>query len=290
MSTTLIFNQKELENIEKKLIKYEKRKTPNYALYCYKVEDCIVTAYQSGKLLIQGNHHEEIASLLQNQKKNNKTTNKIIVHAGSDEVGTGDYFGGVCVCACCVQEKDLEFLKAYKIMDSKQMKDDMILEIAPLLMQQLAYSLLIVDNIKYNEVQKNHNMVAIKCKLHNQAYVHLRRKLNGLPSLCVVDQFVSAPSYYRYLKEETEVVYDLHFETKAENKYLAVACASIIARYAFLKQLESYDQRYDFHFEKGAGANVDACIRKFVQCYGKERLHEVAKLHFKNSEKALKCE
>lgn len=80
-------------------------------------------------------------------------------------------------------------------------------------------------------------MVAIKSRLHNQAYVHLRRKLGSLPSLCIIDQFVQAKSYYRYLHDVEEVVHTIHFETKAENKYLSVAAGSIIARYAFYRHL-----------------------------------------------------
>ena len=284
MSKTIVYTKNELIKLEDKLKKYQKRNTPPYALYAYKVEDCIVTAYESGKLLIQGNHCDEIADLLNNKSKS-LPTNDFTIHAGSDEVGTGDYFGGICVCACVVLEKDIAFLKQYKIMDSKMIKDDKILTLATILMKQLTYSLLIVDNVKYDEVQKNNNMVAIKCKLHNQAYVHLQNKLKTLPSLCVVDQFVAAPSYYRYLKNEASVIYDLHFETKAENKYLAVACASIIARYAFLKQLEQYDKIYDFHFEKGAGSNVDKCAKQFVDQFGYDELVKVVKMHFKNSEK-----
>ena len=287
MTITLVFSKNELLELENKLKHCEKRNTPNYALYAYKIEDCIVTAYQSGKLLIQGNHADEIAALLQNNKPTNTNSHKISAHCGSDEVGTGDYFGGVCVCACYVSEDDLVFLKPYQIMDSKQIKDDKICELAPILMQRLTYSLLIVDNEKYNQVQANNNMVAIKAKLHNQAYVHLKNKLGFLSELCVVDQFVKKESYYRYLACEKQVIEHLHFETKAENKYLAVACASIIARYAFLKQLEALDKQYDFHFEKGAGSNVDACIKAFIEKYDASLLYKVAKYHFKNTQKVL---
>ena len=35
---------------------------PAYALYCYEVDDCRITAYQSGKLLIQGQQAETVAA------------------------------------------------------------------------------------------------------------------------------------------------------------------------------------------------------------------------------------
>lgn len=93
------------------------------------------------------------------------------------------------------------------------------------------------------------NMVAIKCKLHNQAYVHLRRKAQGLPDNIIIDQFVQKKSYYRYLQGQDEVITGIHFETKAEHTYPAVAA--------------------------------------FVSRHGKEALYQVGKLHFANTKKAL---
>ncbi len=279
-------NEEQIKNLELKLKHANKRKTPNYALYSYELDGCIITAYQSKKVLFQGKNEDEIIALL-NEETIHKPTNTF-PQAGSDEVGTGDYFGGVVVCACYVDEKAYEQLKHLGIGDSKTIKDDKIMEIAPTLMQLLPYSLLIVDNEKYNQIQPTTNMVDMKCQLHNQAYVHLRNKIKQLPPLSVVDQFVQAKSYYRYLQNKSDVVRNLHFETKAESKYFAVACASIIARYAFLKQMESLETKYNFKFHKGAGKQVDECIKSFVAEFGLEELTKVAKLHFKNSEKALK--
>ena len=148
------------------------------------------------------------------------------------------------------------------------------------------HSLLILDNETYNRIHPDHNMVAIKCKLHNQAFVHLRHKLKALPKHIIIDQFVKKESYYRYLKQEAEVIEGIHFETKAENKYMAVAAASVIARYAFLMRFEAMCQAYNFPFLKGASAKVDQNIVDFVQRYGQASLTKVAKLHFANTKKA----
>ena len=77
----------------------------------------------------------------------------------------------------------------------------------------------------------------------------------------------------------------LHFETKAESKYPAVACASMIARYAFLKTWEKMENDYKMTFHKGSGEKADETALKFVSTYGFDALHQVAKLHFKNTEK-----
>lgn len=295
---TIQTDQTKMLELKQRLKHAEVRKTPPYAVYQIKTSDCVITAYESGKLVFQGNGAEEYAALVAPsvmQKAQSRPTAKkaqaqpkeIYPQAGSDEVGTGDYFGPVTVCATCVREEDVEFLRELGIQDSKAIDDTAIRRMAPKLIERLPHSLLILDNATYNRIHGENNMVAIKSRMHNQAYVHLRKKLGSLPQFCIIDQFVQKTSYYRYLKNERNVVYDIHFETKAENKYLSVAAGSIIARYAFLKSFDAMCEQYGFPFLKGAGSRVDENIREFVAAHGKEALFQVAKLHFANTKKAL---
>ena len=50
------------------------------------------------------------------------------------------------------------------------------------------------------------NLVDMKCRLHNQAYVNLVHKGYTLPKQIVIDQFVQEKSYYRYLQGFPEVI------------------------------------------------------------------------------------
>ena len=292
---TCVLNEQQLKTLYEAW-KENEVKTPPYALYQLKPENCTITAYTSRKVVFQGKDAEVYASPFLNQQTDKKSSSSAgkthsspySDHAGSDEVGTGDYFGPVCVCACAVRESDLSWLKELKVNDSKQISDEHILKTAPLLMEKLDYSLLILPPVKYNRVHQQCNMNQIKAILHNQAYVHLNHKMNGLPSLCVVDQFTPETSYYRYCSGQKEIQRGLHFETKAESRYPAVACASMIARYAFLKSWEAMEQQWDMTFVKGASSAVDRCAAEFIRKYGKEKLGQTAKLHFKNTEKAEK--
>ena len=57
MSTfTKVYTIEEIKNLEHKLqeSQCEKRKTPPYAHYQYKTSDCTITAYESGKVVFQG--------------------------------------------------------------------------------------------------------------------------------------------------------------------------------------------------------------------------------------------
>ena len=259
---------------------------PQYAKWQLKPENCVITCYTSGKTVFQGKDANVYAAAFMEVQDeiSTPTTTSRYPQAGSDEVGTGDYFGPVCVCASYVTKDDVDFLVKLGVRDSKQMSDTDMLKIGPLLMERIAHSLLIVPPQKYNQVHESNNLNAIKAKLHNQAYINLAKKIE-LPSFKIIDQFTPETSYYRYLKNEPQIVRGIHFETKAEDKYLSVAVGSIISRYGFLKTWEEMEQKYNMTLPKGSGDKVDIVAQAFVERYGFERLGEIAKLHFKNTEK-----
>ena len=279
-SLTKKMTKQEILDLRQKLSSHILKETkPDYTYYQIKTDSMTITAYTSGKVVFQG---QDLSWMEETESENNTYP-----QAGSDEVGTGDYFGPVVVAACIVSKEAAQKLSSLKIQDSKQIKDDQIRRLAPEIKAVCPHSILIVQNAKYNEVHQNHNMVDIKCRLHNQAYVNLVHKGYTLPDFIIIDQFVQKSSYYRYLKNEKEVIPNIHFETKAENKYLSVACASILARNAFLETWDALEAKYDFHFEKGAGSSVDVCAKSFIERFGQKELTKVAKMHFKNTAKAL---
>jgi ribonuclease HIII len=267
-------------NFLDKLYSDEKRTTGlPYVKYRVDADGCTITVYDSKKVVFAGKNAEEHAALFMREE----TDDSVFPQAGSDEVGTGDYFGPVVVCACCVKADEYKKLKDLQITDSKVMNDVHVRQVAPKIMETVQYSVLVVQNAKYNEVHQTHNMNAIKAILHNAAYIHLKKKINELPKLTVVDQFAPEKLYYKYLEGESEIVKGLTFETKAESKYFAVACASVIARYHFLQTFDAMKTQYAMDFPKGASALVDEAARRFIATYGRQRLGEVVKLHFKNT-------
>jgi ribonuclease HIII len=275
MNISLTLTQKQIDEL---ILSYAKQRSSRDLPYVGAqliLSDCTITIYTSKKVVFSGEGASFYASLY---------TKKFNAQAGSDEVGTGDVFGPVVVAACFVSEAHYEALKVYPIQDSKKMTDEIILEIGPILMSTLPHSLLILTNQKYNEVHESDNMNAIKAKLHNQAYVHLNNKvdLNKHSTLNIVDQFTPKINYFNYLEGQTKIFRELHFETKAESKYFAVACASVIARLAFLKELEAMGLKYNTVFPKGASSIVDKFAKEFLAQHGLSTLKKVAKLHFKN--------
>lgn len=274
--------------------------TNQYIKFAAKLKHCTISLYTSNKVVFQGNSIEEETQIwdanpnfqstnkqttISSKKENNSQT---LPQCGSDEVGTGDYFGPVTVCASYIDKEILSKINEFNLTDSKVLTDEYIRKIAPILMEIVPHSVVILDNQKYNEIQQTNNLNAIKAKLHNACYIHLEKKIQTLPKLCIVDQFAEEDIYYHYLKNLNHVIRNLHFETKAESKYISVAISSIIARYAFLKSMDKLSETYQMEFPKGAGTKVDEFGKEFIDKYSEEELTKVAKMHFKNTDK-IKC-
>ena len=203
---------------------------------------------------------------------------------GSDEVGTGDYFGPICVCAAYVNEEGLARLNTLGITDSKKMRDEYILQVGPTLISSFKYSQLSLDNKKYNElIKKGENINTIKAKMHNRCLYNLHKKY-PTAKLCQ-DQFVSPTTYYKYLKDEEFVVREIEFSTKGELAFPSVALASCIARYSFLTKMKKLGEKYKVEFPLGASAAVDEFAKRLVKKYGESILEEVAKFNFANTKK-----
>lgn len=252
-----------------------------------KLDDVTITIYHSNKVVFQGKNAEYEAKIW------NESLDKIIwkytsSHIGSDEVGTGDYFGPICVCASYVTSKDIDWLNDLGINDSKALSDEKIIKIAPELIKRIPYSQMSVDPVKYNSlIESGYNQGKIKAMLHNQVIHNLRVKLNDNKIFSVIDQFVTESKYYEYIKFTKNIEKDITFETKAESKYPAVAVSSIIARYSFLVKMSSLSKSIGKVIPKGAGEQVDIFGKEFVSKYGESKLNEYAKVHFANTKKIL---
>lgn len=235
------------------------------------------------------NSHKVEKKPAKTAKKSNQTaksSNYIFPQIGSDEVGTGDYFGPVCVCAAYVTEEDYEKLQTLGITDSKLMTDEYIMQVGKTLIASFKYSQLSLDNQKYNElIEKGENLNTIKAKMHNRCLLNLKKKYPN--SFFCQDQFVNPQTYYKYLKNEDEIVKSIHFSPKGELAFPSVALASVISRYSFLTKLDKISKKYEMEFPKGAASKVDTFAKKLIKKYGQDVLLETAKINFANTKKIL---
>ncbi len=202
---------------------------------------------------------------------------------GSDEVGVGDVFAPICVCATMIKESDIEFLKSHKVNDSKKLSDTAIMKIAPFLIKHLAYSQVSITNEKYNELtKKGINLNAIKAKMHNQVILNLKKRYPKVEHI-YLDQFASEKNYFSYLEDEKEIIKDIKFQTSAESYYPSVAAASIIARYSLLKKMEKLNEEYSIEFPLGSSnEKIDKTLSFIYDKYGVDTLKKLTKNNFSN--------
>ena len=201
---------------------------------------------------------------------------------GSDEVGTGDFFGPICVCAAYVQAKDIKRLKALGIDDSKRLTDDQIRKLGKILINEFEYSQLSLNNEKYNElVDQDMNMNEMKAKMHNRVLFNLKIKHPAVKNV-LIDQFVKEESYYKYVNGEKEVIFGVTFKTKGESYFPSVAVGSIIARYSFIQHMDLLSKKYGMEIPYGASKKVTEFAKKFVEKYGINELDKVVKKNFVN--------
>ncbi|MGK0575955.1 ribonuclease HIII [Macrococcus capreoli] len=277
---------------------------PPGSKYRKKIEGQTVTVYSSNKLMVQGSASEAVALKLlrdagikvageSSEKKKSTSSNSISYDGfnciGSDEAGSGDYFGPMTVVASYVNKKHAEILKVLGVMDSKNLKDDKIIELAEQIIPIIPHSLLVLDNPKYNERKAlGWSQVKMKAVLHNQAITNVLKKMDGEPlDYIVIDQFAVQGVYENYALTAIPERDKTRFETKGESKSIAIAASSIIARYAFVKYYDEIIRETGIHITKGAGAKVDLEAAKIIEKKGIAYLDSVTKKDFKNRAKAL---
>lgn len=290
------------EETKQKMIEYYKDKMRDkkipYAIFQAQEEDTVITLYESGKAMFQGTSADVDAAMWgtvldntkekqeEQKKKDQKYHNCSSV--GSDEVGTGDYFGPIVVTAAYVKKEDVEKLEKLGVGDSKKITDEKIKKITPELIKIVKYRSMILTNKEYNEkYTKDINMNKIKAILHNKVLYQLMTEEKPNIDYIIVDEFARENRYYEYLNGIPTIQRNITFMTKAEDKNLAVASASIISRYIFLKEFDKLSDSLHIPLPKGAGHDVDTIGEEIVEKYGEEKLQEIAKVNFKNTDRIL---
>lgn len=290
---------------------YLSAKTPPHAVFAAKKNNITITAYNSGKVMFQGNHAENESTIWESktsneplkEKKKNPFAKPATAHdflppaeintmnfIGSDEAGTGDFFGPVTVAAAYVTPADIPWLKSLGVADSKKLTDKQILKMSEEIIASIPFALVTLNNPKYNEIQANGmTQGKMKAMLHEHAIGHLLRKLGDTkPDGILVDQFCEPSVYFRHTKTTGNREVPIYFRTKAESFSVAVATASIICRTAYVKHMDLISEAFGEEVPKGAGSKVDIFAAKKISENGLDAIMPYIKFHFANTDKSLK--
>ena len=281
-------------------------KTPPYAVFPADTGDTIVTLYESGKAMFQGVSADIEAGMWESIRKDKDNIDYFmdtkdtkvkkdieveipsdIASVGSDEVGTGDYYGPIVVTASFVSKDNIPFLTELGVRDSKKLSDEQILKIVPKIIKKIPYKTIMLSNKEYNDnYGKDMNMNKIKAVLHNKVLTEMVKDNDY--DYIVVDQFEPEKSYYNHLSDVPNPLKGITFITKAEDKCLSVAVSSLISRYIFIKEMDKLGDKYGIFLPKGANYYVEDVGIKLVNKYGEKVLHDIAKLNFSNTDRILK--
>jgi ribonuclease HIII len=119
---------------------------------------------------------------------------------------------------------------------------------------------------EYNKQVKRYTITDVLNRLHRECYRYLK------PGTHVVDRYPGC------------TVGDI-ITTKAEEKYVEVAAASILARAAAIRQIEMLSSRAGFPIPLGS-----THVQEALKTLKKKRLpiNEFVKMNFKNVQKCLK--
>lgn len=274
----------------------------NGIVHLYKVPGASITIYRTGTLLIQGKKEEKYAQLIggmlsskaiqpksskkekgTKSSKDNPFSNQAFI-MGSDEVGNGSYTGGMTAAAVYVPKKAVSDLHALGVADSKTISDGKVLKLAEEIKKICPYFVMSLSPRQYNRaIDKGYNQVSLKVFMHNYCASKLQEANPDLKyQNYIVDGFTLQPSWDKYVaKEKEKCSVKARLIPHAEGKYLAVAAASILARAAFLAQIQSLSTESGINLHQGISDYVkdDAFTLK---SHGFD-LNDFVKLHFKNT-------
>ena len=203
---------------------------------------------------------------------------EFIAHIGTDESGKGDFFGPLVIAGVLADEKSAQYFRELGIKDSKKLSDKKMLMLAAEIKKTAPHSIIAISNAKYNELYSN-----IKNLNKLLAWGHARAIENILEhntcEYALSDKFGDESLIKSALMKNGQSI-RLEQMCKDESD-ISVAAASVLARATFVEKMEAMEQTYGLKFQKGCSGLVKDVAAEFIKKYGKERLKEVCKAHFK---------
>jgi ribonuclease HIII len=200
---------------------------------------------------------------------------------GSDESGKGDYFGPLVVAAASVDASRADALVRWGVRDSKELEDPRIATLAARIGASCPHAVVAIAPADYNaRYRRTPNVNSILGRAHAEAIEETLRK-SPEAEAALADRF-GDESYLLQSLRGTAKKITIVQRPKAESDP-AVAAASVLARAGFVRALDAMSEEFGFEFPKGAGEEVLRAGRDFVGRFGRNRLAEVAKVHFRTT-------
>lgn len=202
--------------------------------------------------------------------------------AGSDESGKGDYFGPLTVVAFACNKSSAEKLQKMGVQDSKKMKDEQIVNIAKKVFVDFKgyYNYFILMPEQYNKLYEKFTLSGQKLNemlawLHSRVLGDLYQKHKF--ECAVIDKFANEKVISRYVSKSCDCKLDIRPYAEED---IAVATASVLARYLFISKMEELSKQFNIKILKGASTKVKQ-LRNDIISNDANILPFIAKMHFK---------
>lgn len=202
---------------------------------------------------------------------------------GTDEAGKGDYFGPLVVAGVYVNAECHDDFLEMGITDGKKISNSRVHKLADWMWKHYEQHIVVSQKMpeEYNSLyetlkKRGQNLNTMLAKLHIKAIQTLANRMGT--NCALVDKFAHNDVITPQLAQRD---IQIKQETGAERD-IAVAAASVIARDAFLKGIESLSQKYEMQLPRGA-YQVTEAGKEFVKKHGGKALRNVAKLHFRTT-------
>jgi len=206
-------------------------------------------------------------------------------HIGTDESGKGDYFGPLVIAGFYGPDDQEAVLRELGVRDSKALSDKRIGEIAASLQAGYVHSVVAVGPEKYNELyEKFRNLNKLLAWGHARVIENILGTVDCAKA--VTDQFGDERFVLNALMQKGKRI-ELVQRPRGEED-AAVAAASILARAEFVRRLQALSREWGVDLHKGAGPPVEAAAEVFLRRHGAAALPQVAKMHFKITERVLR--
>lgn len=261
---TIKVDKNQLEGTIQHLSYFENISKPTnpYEIGSFLIDKVKITVFKNGKIFFNKNPSEKVRKVLIDYFISTDDIENAII--GSDEVGKGEKFGPLVVGACILKnKKERAEARMNGFMDSKQISNLQIFSMCNLL--DFKHAIRSITPYYFN-LHFNSNLNSILYDLHSSAIRELISSKIKIDTI-TIDKFGSS-IYEKKFKQEFKD-YEIVFVEKAEYD-LSVACASVYARYEYLKWIKKQEEKFKLNFSKMTKNE----IKDF------ENSNEIFKLHY----------
>ncbi len=265
-----------------------------YSIFAFKLRErkVNVCAYTSGNVVVNGAGTQDFVinfiepQILGRAEIGYERVNHpewFELHAGLDESGKGDLFGPLCTACVIADGNAVQTWLDAGVRDSKKIADSNIFKLEAMIRATPGAIVKVCkpDSMeRYNELYAAYgSMNPMLAACHFKSLKSAFDLAGTKPRWGLLDQFSTEP-FVQTIIAQKKLPIDLKMRTHAESDPV-VAAASICARAAYARAIQTLENECGFAIPKGCGNDVVAAGTQIRQKLGNAALPHYCKMHFK---------